>query len=153
MNKYKAHKRFLMDRCLQRGYSIEEVMPCVVEKLKDDIWVIDVDHRSYPKLPRDNFASLEYKNTKVNSPDIGEGVGTELKKLLSWMNIQATPNCTCNQKAKFMNNKGIEWCKENVDSICIWLQEEAVKRKLPFFNYGAKKLIKFAISRAERKQK
>ena len=142
-----------MDRCVQRGYSIEEVMPCVVDKLEDDIWVIDVDHHSYPKFPRHNFADPQYKKVKVESLDLGEGVGTELKKLLSWMNIEATPNCTCNQKAKFINNKGIEWCKEHVDVICSWLKEEAVKRKLPFFNYGAKKLINFAISRAERKQK
>lgn len=153
MNKYKTHKKFLVDRCHQRGYSIEEVMPCVLEKLDGDIWVIDVDHESYPKFPRHNFADPKYKQIKTESFNIGEGVGTELKTLLSWMRIESQPNCTCNQKAKFMNQKGIEWCRKNVDVICGWLKEEAVKRKLPFFNYGAKKLIYLAISRAERKQK
>ena len=52
-----------------------------------------------------------------------------------------------------MNEKGIQWCKENKNQICDWLKEEATKRKLPFFKYGAMKLINMAISRAERKTK
>jgi len=141
MDKYIAHKKHLIARCEQRGYSVEEVMPCVIEQREGDIWVIDVNHPAYPKSRRDDF---------VPKNDIGEGVGTELKKILSWMRIKSTPTCSCNQRAKTMNDNGIEWCKENVDQICDWLQEESEKRKIPFFRYGANKLLKLAISRAER---
>ena len=160
MKKFTTHKENLIARCEQRGYSLEEVQSCVVEKLANDIWVIDVDHPAYPSKSKENFAHPSYrimeniKNGNIkNSTDIGEGVGTELKKLLSFMNIRATPNCSCNKRAKMMNEKGISWCKKNLDTICLWLKEESEKRKIPFFKYGAKKLIKLAISRAERKQK
>jgi len=160
MSIFKTHKDNLVARCKQRGYSLEEVMPCVIRQLVDDIWEIDVDHPAYPSKDKDNFEHPSYKimrdikEGKVkNQIEIGEGAGTELKKLLSWMNIQATANCSCNKKARLMNEKGIQWCKENKDQVCDWLKEEATKRKLPFFKYGAMKLINMAISRAERKAK
>lgn len=160
MNKFTTHKNNLIARCEQRGYTIEEVEACILEKLDNDIWVIDVDHPAYPSKSKENFDHPSYRimedirSGKIkDTNDIGEGAGTELKKLLSWMNIQSTPNCSCNKRAKLMNDKGIDWCKNNLDEICDWLKEESEKRKIPFFKYGAQKLIKLAISRAERKQK
>ena len=160
MNTFTTHKNNLIARCEQRGYNIDDVMGCVVKKKTDDIWVINVDHPAYPKFPKDNPDHPSYrimkdiKSGKIkNTKDIGEGVGTELKKLLSWINIKATENCDCNNKAKYLNEKGISWCKQNTETICVWLKEEADKRKIPFFKYGASKLVKFAIFRAERKSK
>ena len=69
------------------------------------------------------------------------------------MNIKANPNCSCNAKAKTMNKNGVNWCKDNKDTIIGWLEEEAKKRKLPFIRYGAKKILDLAIYRAEKKQK
>ena len=74
----------------------------------------------------------------------------ELKKMLESVGIRATPNCSCNAKATAMNKNGIEWCKNNKDTILSWLQEEAVKRKLPFFRFFARRMINIAISRAEK---
>lgn len=138
-----THKMNLIKLCQERGYQLEEVMQCVV-KQDNDMWTIDEHHPKYPKLKIDNTPQV------TKSIDIGEGVGTELKKLLSWFNIKATPNCTCNQKAKTMNDNGIEWCKHNKDLIISWLKEEAIKRNLPFFTYAAKKILNVAIARAER---
>ena len=85
--------------------------------------------------------------------DTQEGAGTELKKLLGMFGIKSTKNCSCNAKAKQMNERGIEWCKENKDTITSWLEEEAKKRNLPFSRFVARKIINFAISRAEKKKK
>ena len=137
-----THKNNLISRCKERGYSLEEVMPCVI-KQDNDIWTIDENHPNYPKNPKNNT-----KQPQVI--DIGEGAGTELKKLLKLIGITSTPSCGCNTKAKAMNENGIEWCKNNTETIVSWLKEEADKRNLPFFAYGAKKLIKFAINRAEK---
>lgn len=160
MTNFVTHKNNLISRCIQRGYSLEEVMPCVVQQGEDNIWTIDVDHPAYPDKNKENFEHPSHrimrdiKEGKIkNDIEIGEGVGTELKKLLSWMNIKPKANCSCNKKARLMNDNGIQWCKENQDTICKWLQDEATKRKLPFFKYGAMKIIKMAISRAERKTK
>lgn len=142
-----AHKNALIQRCNQRGYSLDEVMPCVVSQ-DGDMWTIDETHEKYPH-PRHDVKMQEV----VPQPqpiDIGEGVGTELKKLLKLIGINASPTCSCNTRAKTMNENGIEWCKDNIDTIVGWLKEESEKRNLPFFTFGAKKLVNFAIYRAEK---
>jgi hypothetical protein len=138
-----TNKSNFIQICNERGYALESVMDCVTHQ-DNDMWTIDEHHPKYPKLKIDN-------NIKVTKTvDIGQGVGSELKKIISWFNIHATPNCTCNQKAKIMNDNGILWCKNNQNIILDWLKEEADKRKLPFIKYIVKKIIKLAIHRAEK---
>jgi len=140
-----------------REYKLEEVMPCVI-KQDGDNWTIDNFHPSYPRpknMSHEEFIeSIKKQIEKVQSQppqelDIGEGIGSELKKLLKMVGITSTPNCSCNARAKLMNQNGLQWCKDNIDTIVGWLKEEAEKRNLPFFTYGAKKLVKLAIYRAE----
>lgn len=88
--------------------------------------------------------TLEQKNPAGPKP------GTELKKLLSKIGIQATPNCSCNKRAALMDTNGIEWCENNIDTIVGWLREEASKRKLPFIDAAGKLLVKRAISNARK---
>jgi len=145
----KAHKKHLIRRCEERGWTLEEVMDCV--RAQDgDVWIIDEKHPSYP---------MEHKNAKKSAEqivsekfDIGQGVGTELKKLLSMVGLKASPSCPCNQRAKTMNQNGLQWCKDNKDTIVLWLEEEAKKRRLPFLKFGAKKLVNFAIKKYEKKE-
>lgn len=143
-----THKDNLIQRCLQRGYSLDDVYACVVKK-DGDIWTIDETHESYPKVPKP-VAEQSKNSQQPEAIDIGEGSGTELKKLLKMIGITSSPTCGCNAKAKTMNEKGVEWCKNNIDIIVSWLKEEADKRGLPFYTFIAKKLVKIAIGRAER---
>ena len=80
-----------------------------------------------------------------------EGPGTELKKLLGFIGIQATSNCSCNKKALIMNDWGCDVCMNNIEHILDWLREEASKRKLPFIRSLAKILVKQAIKNARKK--
>lgn len=138
-----THKSNLIKICEERGYLLEEVVDCVV-KQDGDVWTIDEHHPKYPKIKIDD-------NPKITKNiDLGEGVGTELKKILSWLNINASPNCSCNLKAKAMNENGIEWCRNNQNIIIDWLREEAETRKLPFITYVVKKIVKLAIHRADK---
>ena len=77
-----ANKYHLIQRCKERGYTLEEVMPCVVND-DGDIWMIDVDHEAYPSKNR------QVETTPNTEPEVTivQGVGTELKKLLSYINI------------------------------------------------------------------
>ena len=142
-----THKNNLINRCQERGYNLSDVMPCVVRK-EGDIWTIDETHEKYPKLKID-LSNLQIKNKNAN---IGAGVGTELKKLLSFFGIKATNKCSCNARAKIMNEKGINWCKINKNTILSWLKEESEKRGIPFFKFAASRLLNLAIKRAEEKQ-
>ena len=92
----------------------------------------------------------EYCPAAASVKAVEAGPGTELKKLLSKVGIKATPNCSCNAKAKAMDKRGVEWCEQNVETICDWLQEEATKRKLPFLRAAGKALIYMAIRRAKK---
>jgi hypothetical protein len=130
-------KKFLIARCQERGYSLSEVMPCVVRQIDKDLWVIDETHPSYPH-------SREPKPPECLA-------GTELKGLLKRVGITATPNCSCNHRAAHMDNMGCQWVKENVETVVDWLGEEAQKRGLPFVRMAGRGLVTLAIRLAERK--
>lgn len=194
-----CHKKYLVARCVERGYTLDSVMACVVAQNGDN-WTIDEHHADYPR-PRlvaksGDVANMLTTNAAVHSrvhakhaqgykalsanvadwrqlqknlgPPAGftqsdkikqqnvyhrSGVGTELKKLLAKIGIAATPTCSCNKRARTMDEKGIDWCKENIDLIVSWLREEAEKRRLPFVDFAGKLLVKRAISLAEKAEK
>ena len=134
-----THKKHLIFRCAERGYSIEEVMPCVIAQDGDN-WTVDTSHPSYPSAP---------KSQKI---EISGGAGTELKRLLKLIGITASPTCSCNARAKTMDENGTQWCEDNKDIIAGWLEEEANKRNLPFSSYLATILINCAIKKAKKVQ-
>lgn len=78
------------------------------------------------------------------------GAGSQLKLLLSKLGIKSTENCSCNQRARTMNERGIEWCEQNVNEIVGWLKEEAGRRNLPFLAFPTKLLVQRAIKIAKR---
>ena len=83
-------------------------------------------------------------------PPHAAGPGTELKKLLAVVGIKATATCSCNKRARIMDEKGPDWCAQNEDEILGWLREEATKRKLPFVDLAGRLLIRRAIRNARR---
>jgi hypothetical protein len=132
--------KHLVARCHQRGYTLEEVRPCIVSQDGDEI-IVDENHPLYPK---------ESKFSPISQQIIKTGAGTELKKLLGKIGIKASPSCSCNKRAIVMDNNGIEWCENNIDTIIGWLKEEATKRKLPFIDMAGRMLVKKAISNAKK---
>lgn len=87
--------------------------------------------------------------TSITSRPPG-GPGTELKRLLESLGIQPTGSCACDARAALMDDRGPEWCRENMDTIVSWLREEAERRGMPFVEFAVCQLIKLAILRAER---
>lgn len=127
-------------RCRERGYDISSAWACVLED-RGDIVVVDETHPAYPR------------QTAAKEPPPSSGPGTELKALLSKIGIKSSPTCSCNKRAKTMDENGIEWCEQNVETICDWLAEESAKRKLPFVRMAGKALIHLAIRRAKKGNK
>lgn len=118
-------------RCRERGYDLAVASRSIIKDMGDFV-VVDENH---PDYPRDRTRGYP---------------GMELKKLLSRIGITAKPNCSCNARAAAMDKRGVEWCEQNVETICDWLQEEASKRKLPFLRSAGKVLINLAIKRAKK---
>jgi len=136
----------LSNRARERGHDLYKARECITESDNSGYNItVDTHHSSYPSVSK----------LPAGSPDVKKlptGAGTELKKLLKLVGITASPNCSCNARARTMDHNGISWCKNNQELIVSWLKEEASKRHLPFANFIGKKIVKMAISRAEKKE-
>jgi hypothetical protein len=142
----------LEQRCRQRGYTLDEVRPCIVSEDGDQI-TVDIDHPAYPKAPKPGFLHPK-KVPPAHAATPASGPGTELKALLKRVGIVASPGCSCNTRAKLMDEQELKepgWCEKNLETICDWLQEEATKRKLPFLRMAGKILVRKAIRNARKK--
>jgi len=106
----------------------------------DDVW-----------LHIDRGSTGENANRQAVENALSCAAGTELKALLKTIGITASPTCSCNKRAKVMDEKGCDWCEEHIDEIDGWLAEEAKKRKLPYISLAGKTLIRLAIRRARKK--
>jgi hypothetical protein len=139
-----CHRSNLEQRCAERGYTLDEVMPCVVSQ-DGDKWTIDVDHAAYPRSPKPGHEPPQ---------PIGHGPGTELKKLLAgWpFYITSSPDCSCNRVAAEMDAWGADECErpERMAYIVAAMRENAARRGIPFVELAAKLLVRRAIRNARR---
>ena len=119
-----GHRTFLEDRARERGYTMEQVMPCVVSQDGDE-WTVDETHPAYPRI---------------------KGVGGKLKAILGWFFIRSTPGCQCEDRARIMDERGPQWCRDNLETIVGWLKEEANRRGLPFVEFVARQAVLQAIA-------
>lgn len=113
-------------------YTQEQIETRLKEKLGSDIGV--------------TLRSLFPKTLEENP----NGPGTILSKMISSLGIKSSPTCSCKKHALEMNDKGIEWCEQNISTIVDWLKEESSKRKIPFIESVAILVIKRAIRQSKR---
>jgi hypothetical protein len=78
------------------------------------------------------------------------GPGSILAGMFSSLGIKATPNCSCKKRALEMNLRGVEWCEENIETICEWLKEESSKRRIPYVDTVAKMVVRRAINKSKK---
>jgi hypothetical protein len=78
------------------------------------------------------------------------GPGSILAGMIKVLGINASPNCSCRQRAIQMNVEGPDWCQNNMDTIISWLKEESQKRSLPFVDMIARAMVNRAISKSRR---
>jgi len=136
-----CHRSNLEARCTERGYTLDEVMPCVVSQDGDE-WTIDVDHPAYPRVSR----------MPEPAPIPTSGPGTELSKLLKRFGIEPTPTCQCRAKQQEMDQWGCDECSkpERIEEVVKVMREEAAARGLPFLDIAGRLLVRRAISNARK---
>lgn len=112
-----------------------------------------LEDEPYRMLVRKYRPATEPEPTvEVVPPTPAFGPGTELKALLKdWLGIQASPNCSCNARARQMDEWGPDLCEQNMPTILQWLEEQATARQLPFVRFAAEQAVKLAIRRARKK--
>ena len=141
----------LADLCVHHNYDFDESYKSVVGRDKNDLLTMDTASESFPHVLKE-AATKDQLEKLGKQLSIGDGVGTELKSLLSnYLGIQTTAGCSCLKRAKEMNVKGVEWCALNKDLIAEWLREESKKKRMPFVKAVALTLITVAIWKYRRK--
>ena len=74
------------------------------------------------------------------------GVGTELKKLISWFPVPGKSKCkSCKNLELKMNRWGPEVCSQKIDYIIKKLEIAARRRSVPFVRIAVKMLVETAI--------
>jgi len=136
-----CHRSHLEARCTERGYTLDEVMGCVVSQNGDE-WTIDTESEFYPRVSR---------LPETPAPPT-HGPGTELSKLLKRIGINPTPTCACRAKQQEMDQWGCDECSkpERIDEVVKVMREEATARGLPFLDAAGRMLVRRAISNARR---
>jgi hypothetical protein len=140
----------LRTRCTERGYTLDEVRPCIVSQDGEQV-TVDETHPAYPRTAKPGHLRRTDEAGSVAPVTEPSGPGTELKKLLRKIGITATPNCSCNARARLMDEEEARspgWCEAHLDEIVGWLREEATKRKLPFIDAAGRMLVRRAIKNA-----
>ena len=102
------------------------------------------------ELAENNMQSFLQKQFPKTIEDEPYGPGSILASMFSMIGIKSTPTCSCRRHALEMNKNGIEWCEENIDTICGWLKEECEKRKIPYVDTVAKMVVNRAINKAKK---
>lgn len=136
----KMEKQAYENLCKNRNYTVEETLPCLIKA--------DENGTIKDREGKERRAEVYYLDNEHSKFPNSHGAGAELKKMFSLVGIKSTPTCSCNQRAAHMDNKGISWCQNNKEEILGWLEEEAVKRKLPFVKFGADCVVNLAIKKA-----
>jgi len=106
-----------------------------------------------------NLYVLQNKLSRADYPAIvdcfdrpieyGEGPGTELKKILSWI-IKPSPTCSCHGKIIQMNKWGPDGCEQHMETILDWLHKSAKDAGIPYVRFAVKLLVQQAIRNAQK---
>jgi hypothetical protein len=55
VNTVSCRREHLEERCAERGYTLEEVMPCVVSQAADE-WIVDTESPWYPRTLKPGYS-------------------------------------------------------------------------------------------------
>jgi len=98
-----CHRSHLEARCVERGYTLAEVMPCVVSQEGDE-WTIDVEHQAYPRvsrLPPPPPAARPGLGDRVH--DALAAVGITPYRVAAALGVE---DCGCEERRELLNQAG-----------------------------------------------
>lgn len=95
----------------------------------------------------DKFLRSLFPKTMEEDP---HGPGTQLSKMIKSLGFHMSDSCSCRRHAINMNEKGNDWCEQNIDTIVGWLDQEAKNRGLPFVKMVGKVMVNRAIKKSRK---
>jgi hypothetical protein len=120
------------------------------ENFREDITIKDAQEKFREVASKEGIETFLQKTFPPTLENDPYGPGSILAGMFSALGIKATPNCSCKKRALEMNIRGIEWCEENLETICGWLREESQNRGIPYIDAVAKMVVKRAISKSKK---
>jgi hypothetical protein len=95
------HARDVMVRCVQRGYSWDEIKPCLTADLGDGWYEVNVDHPAYPRQKKEgHLAPVMGLGDMVSSALSAIGITKERVSKL------AGGDCGCAKRQEALNALG-----------------------------------------------
>jgi|SRR5210317_39452 len=125
---------------LYSAASYEELGDWTKSQLEDRLRVLMGDHP-------DKFLRSLFPKTMEEDP---HGPGTQLSKMIKSLGIHMSDSCSCRRHAINMNEKGNDWCEQNIDTVVGWLDQEAKNRGLPFVKMVGKVMVNRAIKKSRK---
>lgn len=143
-------------RLRERGYTLDEVRPCIVSDDGDTL-TVDETHDAYPRAVRPGYRPPAW--TPIPGLATSAGPGTELHSILKdWLGIEPTADCPCRSMAAKMDRLGPDWCEsDGMPEILGVMRGEHAKRwadgrtLLPWSDITARQLVLLACRRARAK--
>lgn len=100
----RCHRRQLEQRCEQRGYTLADVMGCVVEQ-DGDRWLIDPDHPDYPRKRRDDWQPIMVGDLVERGLT---AIGITKERVERLTRTEGKPGgCGCEWRKKWLNDAGV----------------------------------------------
>lgn len=109
-------------------------------------WVMDVKQPKNAPTVLDLMEHKREEARQVNRP------GTELKRILVSWGIKSDKECGCQDHATRMDQLGVVWCRQNVETIVDWMMDAARDKwwaKLLAHRFLARRLVFKAIQNCE----
>lgn len=78
------------------------------------------------------------------------GPGTFMYGSLKLLKLVFRKECKCKDRAKIMNDRGVDWCEQNQETILEWLRKEANNQGIFFIESIAQMLIRHSIKKARK---
>jgi hypothetical protein len=76
--------------------------------------------------------------------------GSVLAKTIKSLGFTMSDTCQCKRHALEMNDRGNDWCEENIETIVGWLREETHRRNLPFIDSIGRLMVSNAIAKSRK---
>lgn len=135
-------------------YMTIEHMPASIVLFRNEEYTPNITteqaNQRFLELAEDDVQHFLQQSFPLTLEDDPYGPGSILAGMFSAIGIKAGPKCSCKRHALEMNKNGIEWCENNMDTICGWLEEECKARRIPYVDSIVRMVVKRAINKSKK---
>jgi hypothetical protein len=97
----KLHATDVMARCVERGYSWDEITPCLLKDLGNGWYEVDVDHHAYPRKAKPGF-----EPPKAGLGDMVASALTAIGITKERVALVVGGDCGCTKRQEQLNELG-----------------------------------------------